>query len=707
MNLSRVEPIVQSMLRRNDLVLAALVMLTAAMIILPMPTPLVDVFIGVSVATAITLIMVAVYIPSPLAFASFPSVLLLSTLFRLALSITTTRLILLDADAGQIINTFGEFVVGGNVIVGLVIFLIITVVQFIVVTKGAERVAEVSARFSLDGMPGKQMSIDADMRAGVIDIDEARRRRQRVEKESQLYGSLDGAMKFVKGDAIAGIFIILINIIGGITIGMTQHGLDFGGAVSLFTVLTVGDGLVAQIPALLIAITAGIVVTRVTTREGSNLGQDIGEQLLGQPKAIIVASVLMFGLALVPGFPSLVFIGIGGVLGVVGLVLEAARRRGAADEGAFIRALTTEGELAADPLGDSGARAALPRASAVLLELRPELEGRLDHRVLNAEFARIRRDLYMALGVPAPDVQLRYDDRLPTDSYRVCVHEVPVGSGAVKPGHFMVEADAATLSGAGLSGAERVAEEGAASEYAWVEDSARGTLMDAGIRHLSATQVLSQHLSVVLERHASELIGIQETKSLLDGMIPGAADLTKEANAAIPLPVLSETLKRLLAEGVPIRNLSIILECMLKWIGDSKEPGFLSEKCRKALNRQISHRFGREGVLRAVVLDAEATEIARKIHPGEVDATTRRRLHGRLVQSLTRAREEHTFVALLVSPEFRQPMREFLRRDLPMVPVLCFDDLSDDVRIEPVAKVGMSGRVPSRERQSGADAEAT
>lgn len=705
MNLARVEPIVQGILRRNDLVLAALVMLTAAMIILPMPTPLVDVLIGVSIATAVTLIMVAVYIPSPLAFASFPSVLLLSTLFRLALSITTTRLILLDADAGQIISTFGEFVVGGNVIVGLVIFLIITVVQFIVVTKGAERVAEVSARFSLDGMPGKQMSIDADMRAGVIDIDQARLRRQRVEKESQLYGSLDGAMKFVKGDAIAGIFIILINIIGGITIGMMQHGLDFSGAVSLFTVLTVGDGLVAQIPALLIAITAGIVVTRVTTREGSNLGQDIGEQILGQPRALLVSSVLMFGLALVPGFPSLVFIGIGGLLGVLGLVLEAARRRSDADRGSFISALSADGEFSPDAMAEPQAKASLPRASAVLLELRPEAEDGLDHRALNAEFARVRRQLFMDLGVPAPDVQLCFDARLEADTYRISVHEVPVATGTLKAGHLMVEAGPQTLEGLGLGDSERVADEGAASGYAWVAESARSQLLESGIHHLGAARVLSQHIGLVLERHASELIGVQETKSLLDGMIADSADLAKEASSTIPLPVLAETLKRLVAEGVPVRNLSIILECVLKWIGDSKEPGMLSEKCRKALRRQISHRFGRDGLLRAVVLDADATDIARKIHPGEVDAVTRRRFHGRLVKTLQEAREQDAAVVLVVSPEFRQPMREFVRRDLPQVPVLCFDDISDDVEIEPVARITMTQKITDHRRSEPGRAE--
>lgn len=689
-NLARAEPWVQAALRRNDIALAVLMAMIVAMIILPMPTFLVDAMIALSMAMAVVLLMVAVYIPSPIAFSTFPSVLLLTTLFRLALSITTTRLILLHADAGEIVSAFGEFVVGGNVIVGLVIFLIITVVQFIVVTKGAERVAEVSARFSLDSLPGKQMSIDGDMRAGVIDMDQARQRRRRLEKESQLYGSLDGAMKFVKGDAIAGIFIALINLVGGISVGMLQHDMAFNEAVGVFTILTVGDGLVAQIPALIISVTAGIVVTRVTGQEGANLGEDIGRQILAQPRALLVSAVLMFALALVPGFPVPVFVALGVLLGLVGLVLQLVARRQQSDEGAFLNAMSANAERQEE--GGSATRD-LPRASPVLVTLDARLQPLLDHRSLNAEFARIRKRLFMDLGVPAAGVQLRYEDGREENEYRISVHEVPVGGGCIKPEHLLARASLANLHRLGITRTEKAVMPVVADEYHWVPQSHHGELIGAGIHCLSSNQVLAQHLAAVLDRNASELVGVQETRQLLDGLIPDSADLTKEANASIPLPVLAETLKRLLAEGVPIRNLSIILETVLKWIPESKEAGLLSEKCRKALRRQISHRFSRDGVIDAVLLDPDAEEVARNVHPGTVDMATRQRLHERMVSTLAEARAEYPAVVLLLSPEFRQPMREFIRRDHPMTPVLCFDDLSDEVQIRSVARVSMAERV--------------
>jgi type III secretion protein V len=287
---------------RNDIVLAVLLVAIVFMMILPLPTWLVDVLIGVNMTVSAMLLMVAMYLPSPLAFSSFPSVLLVSTLLRLGISIATTRLILLEGDAGHIIETFGNFVVGGNLIVGLVVFLIMTIVQFVVITKGAERVAEVAARFSLDAMPGKQMSIDGDMRAGTIDMEEAKIRRRLVEKESQLYGAMDGAMKFVKGDAIAGIIIVVVNLVGGILIGTLQRGLSLSEATRVYSVLTIGDGLIAQIPALFIAICAGMIVTRVQSGEGpSNVGRDIGAQVLAQPKALVIAAVVAMGMGLIPG----------------------------------------------------------------------------------------------------------------------------------------------------------------------------------------------------------------------------------------------------------------------------------------------------------------------------------------------------------------------------------------------------------------------
>ncbi|MEL6773915.1 MAG: flagellar biosynthesis protein FlhA, partial [Pseudomonadota bacterium] len=300
--------VLNTLAKRNDVVLAFLLIAIVFMMILPLPTELVDLLIGINLTLAAVLLMVAVYLSDVLKLSAFPSILLLTTLFRLALSITTTRLILLQADAGQIVETFGNFVVQGNLVVGSVIFLILTIVNFMVITKGSERVAEVAARFSLDAMPGKQMSIDSDMRAGLIEMDEAKVRRGKLEKESQLYGAMDGAMKFVKGDAIAGLIIIAVNLIGGIIIGTTQRGMTTAEALDRYAILTIGDGLVSQIPALFISITAGFIVTRVSSEDSQDLGNDIGGQLVGEPRALMIAGGILFGFALVPGFPTVVFV---------------------------------------------------------------------------------------------------------------------------------------------------------------------------------------------------------------------------------------------------------------------------------------------------------------------------------------------------------------------------------------------------------------
>lgn len=313
---------------RKDILLVVLLLAVVFMMVLPLPPLLLDILIAVNITISVVLLMMSVYIGSPLQFSVFPAVLLITTLFRLALSVSTTRMILLQADAGQIVNTFGSFVVGGNLVVGIIIFLIITIVQFLVITKGAERVAEVSARFSLDAMPGKQMSIDGDMRAGVIDVNEARARRAVIEKESQMFGSMDGAMKFVKGDAIAGLIIIVVNILGGIAIGVTQKGLSTADALQLYAVLTVGDGMVSQVPALLIAITAGIIVTRVSSDESADLGSDIGEQVVAQPKALLIGGLLLVLFGLIPGFPTLTFLALALLVGGGGYFMLWRQRAG-------------------------------------------------------------------------------------------------------------------------------------------------------------------------------------------------------------------------------------------------------------------------------------------------------------------------------------------------------------------------------------------
>ena len=396
---------------RNDIVLACVIVSIIFMMILPLPTPLVDVLIGTNMTLSAVLLMVAMYLPSPLAFSSFPAVLLVTTLFRLGIAIATTRLILLQGDAGHIIQTFGNFVVGGNLIVGLVVFLILTIVQFVVITKGAERVAEVAARFSLDAMPGKQMSIDADLRAGTIDMDEARKRRTTVEKESQLYGAMDGAMKFVKGDAIAGLIIVAVNMLGGILIGTMQRGLTAGEAVQTYSILTIGDGLISQIPALFIAICAGIIVTRVQTGEGgpSNVGKDIGAQVLAQPRALLIAAAVAAGMGLIPGMPTVTFFALALIVGTIGFVLLRGTRKVVDEktgEITEIPALAADGQTPKPKARTDGSAEFAPTLP-LMIDVAAGLQQHFDADQLNDELIKIRRALYFDLGVPFPGIQLR------------------------------------------------------------------------------------------------------------------------------------------------------------------------------------------------------------------------------------------------------------------------------------------------------------
>jgi type III secretion protein V len=468
--------------QRADLVLALLIVATIFMMILPLPTLLVDTLIALNMGIAAILLMVSMYLPNPLAFSSFPTVLLVTTLFRLALSISTTRLVLLDGYAGEIINTFGNFVIGGNLVVGLVVFMILTIVQFIVITKGAERVAEVGARFSLDAMPGKQMSIDGDMRAGVIDQDEARRRREIVQKESQLYGAMDGAMKFVKGDAIAGLIIVGVNLLGGMTIGVLQKGLTASEAIKVYSLLTIGDGLIGQIPALFISITAGIIVTRVSAEGGSsNIGQDIGTQIMAHPRALLIGAGILMLLGVVPGMPTAIFAIIAFSVALLGYTLHRGAREVVDQKTGKVTtvpAMAAAGEkpkARAEPTDDFAPTVPL------LMDVASPLQTTFSAEVLNEELLKVRRALYFDLGVPFPGIQLRFNDRLPTETYAILLAEVPVSQGRLRPGYLLVREDPDNLKALQVP-FETDKKFLPNLPTIWVQDSLRDTLAKAACR---------------------------------------------------------------------------------------------------------------------------------------------------------------------------------------------------------------------------------
>lgn len=684
---------------RNDIVLAVLIVSIIFMMILPLPTTLVDVLIGTNMTLSAILLMVAMYLPSPLAFSSFPSVLLVTTLFRLGISIATTRLILLQGDAGHIIETFGNFVVGGNLIVGLVVFLILTIVQFVVITKGAERVAEVAARFSLDAMPGKQMSIDADLRANTIDMDEARRRRSIVEKESQLYGAMDGAMKFVKGDAIAGLIIVAVNLLGGILIGTMQRGLTAGEAVQVYSILTIGDGLIAQIPALFIAICAGIIVTRVQTGDGpSNVGKDIGAQILAQPRALLIAAAIAIGMGLIPGMPTLTFLALAAVVGTIGFVLLRGTRR-VVDEktGAITEmpALAADGKPATTKSRGDGNDEFAPTLP-LMMDVASNLQLSFKAEELNEELLKIRRALYFDLGVPFPGIQLRFNAGLPVDTYNILLSEIPVSQGKLRPGYILVRDTEQNLQ------ALQVPYETDKRflpniPTIWVDEKLAPTLTSASIPFMDANQILSWHLAFVLKKYSSDFLGIQETRFLLSSMEERFPDLVKEALRVMPVQKIAEIKQRLVSEDISVRNLRTVLEALIEWGQREKDSVLLTEYVRGSLKRHISYKYSSgQNILPAYLLAPNVEETIR----GAIRQTSSGSylaldpsISKRLVENIKTAVGDLSSVAqkpvLLTSMDIRRYLRKLIEQDLYELPVLSYQELTQDINVQPLARVDL------------------
>ncbi|PQQ31622.1 EscV/YscV/HrcV family type III secretion system export apparatus protein [Photorhabdus luminescens] len=690
---------------RKDIMLAILLLAVVFMMVLPLPPILLDILIAINMTISVVLMMMAVYINSPLQFSAFPAVLLVTTLFRLALSVSTTRMILLQADAGKIVYTFGNFVVGGNLIVGIVIFLIITIVQFIVITKGSERVAEVSARFSLDAMPGKQMSIDGDMRAGVIDVNEARERRSIIEKESQMFGSMDGAMKFVKGDAIASLLIIFVNILGGITIGVTQKGMSAADALQLYAILTVGDGMVSQVPALLIAITAGIIVTRVSSEDASDLGNEIGEQVVAQPKALLIGGVLLVLFGLIPGFPTLTFFMLALVVAGGGYLLFQRQRQASASQETDLPSLLAQGAgaPAAKPKPKSGSKAKAGKLSEkeefamtvpLLIDVDAGLQAELEAISLNDELIRVRRALYLDLGVPFPGIHLRFNEGMKEGEYLIQLQEVPVARGRLRSSHLLVQEPVSQL--------ELLAipyEEGEPllpnQPTLWVAEAHQERLAKSGLAFLSMSQVITWHLSHVLREYAEDFIGVQETRYLLEQMEGSYGELVKEAMRIIPLQRMTEILQRLVGEDISIRNTRAILEAMVVWGQKEKDVVQLTEYIRSSLKRYICYKYANgNNILPAYLLDQQVEE---QIRSGirQTSAGSYLALDPAVTQSFLEQMKKtvgdltqmQNKPVLIVSMDIRRYVRKLIEGDHHGLPVLSYQELTQQINIQPLGRV--------------------
>ena len=661
---------------RQDVMLAAMLLMAIFMMIVPLPTLLVDVLIAINLTLSITLLMMAVYIREPLEFSAFPAVLLITTLYRLALTISTSRLILLQHDAGEIVYTFGDFAVGGNLAVGLIVFAIITVVQFIVITKGSERVAEVSARFSLDGMPGKQMSIDGDMRAGVIDADEARRQRALVQKESQLYGAMDGAMKFVKGDAIASIIVILVNIFGGICVGVFMHDMSAGDAAATYAILSVGDGLIAQIPALLISIAAGIIVTRVPGETRRNLASELSAQILRQRQALwIVAAVLvLFGL--LPGFPAPVFLTLAtAVAGLAWRVQRNGRAHGA-DE---------------DTAGADKDAAGTPHIGAVPLLLR--VHPALAHGdALASRLAELRSAKLEQLGLPLPEIKLQLDPAMAPRQMAFLLYQEPVLELEVRP---LVLLDASTAALAQATAHDALPFSGITLQ--WVPPEQAAALASQGHTLYQGVECVVHLVSLAVDRYAAELVGVQEARYLMDQMEQRYAELVKELQRQLPVSRVADILQRLVAEGVSIRDLRAVFEALVEWAPREKDPLMLAEYARLALRRQVVGRQRRgEPTIRAWVIgnriEQTIRESIRQTSAGSYSALSPE--ENEAILGEIRAAVQHSGTdrhALITAIDVRRFVRKLVEKDLFALPVLSYQDLGDEVELTVLGHIELIG----------------
>lgn len=664
----------------SDLVLVAGVVAIIGLMILPLPMVAIDALVALNMLIGVGLLLVAIYISAPVAFSSFPSVLLLTTLFRLALSIAITRSILLNADGGRIIDTFGNIVVGGNLIVGLVVFLIITVVQFIVVAKGAERVAEVAARFTLDAMPGKQLSIDSDLRSGLLEKDEARRRRRLLEVESQLHGALDGAMKFVKGDAIAGMVIIIINLLGGLGVGVLMHGMNLNDAMHTYSVLTIGDGLVAQIPALLASISAGLIVTRTAgDEEDRNLGAIIARQISSEPRVMMILGCVALGMMLVPGFPLVVFLPIGAAL--VGMASWRMRERVGLLRMLF-KVPESQAELLPPDVADTDALLPPP---ALLLEVNMSALQALGSAQVRTLLRQVVGGLREEYGVPLPKPALRAGMNLPEYGYALYAYGVRIGYGVLKSEALFLPGRVALPP---QPDGTLIKESVAGFPGRWVaRDSSHGG------RALEPPQMLREHARLALERHLSLFVGIQETSNLSNGLSRDYPDLVREMLRVVSPQRVADVLKRLVEERVPIRQLRDVFEAITDAASREKDIVMVAEYVRVALRRHISYRYADDDhVLRVLVARPELEErLRRSVHngPGGAQLAVEPELAARLLAQIgDYAGGEHgASIVMVSSTDVRRHLRKLTEAEYADIPVLSYQELVPDLRLVPVGQL--------------------
>ena len=694
---------------RNGLGAPILLVMMLAMVIIPMPPILLDVFFTFNITLSLAILMVTVYAIRPLDFGIFPTVLLITTLLRLALNVASTRVVLLNghtgtASAGKVIESFGEFVVGGNYAVGLVVFAILVIINFVVVTKGAGRVAEVSARFTLDAMPGKQMAIDADLNSGLITQDEARTRREEIGQEADFYGAMDGASKFVRGDAIAGILILFINIIGGLAIGTLQFDLPIADAMHNYTLLTIGDGLVAQIPSLVLSSATAIIVTRVSSKQ--KMGEQVIDQLFGNPMVLVISGSIIGFMGLIPGMPNLAFLTLAAAAGF-GAWLSWKRQQQQllpAEQPAEVDATPQEArDLSWEDVGP---------VDIIGLEVGYRLIPLVDRAQGGQMMDRIkgvRKKLSQELGFLVQPVHIRDNLELAPNAYRIMLMGVPVGESEIYP-----DRDLAINPGRVFGTVQGVETRDPAFglEAVWIPTSERDNAQTLGYTVVDASTVVATHLSELLQGHANELIGHEEVQQLLDVLSKTAPKLVEDlVPGTLSIGVVLKVLQNLLEERIPVRDMRTIAETLAEFGSRSQDPGALTAAARVALGRSIiQHINGMGPEVQVITLDPSLEQILQTsiqavseggagIEPGLAE-----RMHQSLVESVRRQESAGQPSILLVTPAIRPWLAKLVRHSIPGLQVLAYNEIPDNKQIKVVANIGTNTPSLGVEQNGGAAA---
>ncbi len=682
----------REMFSLNDFIVAGLLIIIIALMIVPLPSFILDILMTLNIAVSLVILLVAIYLKEPLEFAAFPSLLLFVTVYRVAINIAASRLILVNAYAGEVVASFGNFVVAGNYVVGAIVFIIITIVQFVVITKGSERVAEVAARFTLDAMPGKQMSIDADLNAGLIDANEAKNRRKKIERESNFFGAMDGSNKFVRGDSIASIIITLVNIIGGILVGFLMQGLGIMEAVQVYALLTIGIGLVNQISALLISIATGLVITK--TASEASIGTDIAQQIFAQPRAFAFVAIILFIFGLVPGLPTVSFMLLALGSAIVAIVLIQTQSK--QEEMSMVSEESTQKEilkkpesiistLGLDPLSLKTGRNLIP-----LID--PAQKGPLLERI-----TLIRYNIGQELGFVIPGVRVMDDLSLPPNQYVIEIRGTKVASGEVLLDNVKVDMPLAELKAKNITGTEGK-DPTTLDPCVWVPSSESAKLTEAGIIGSDTVEVVATHFTETVKRFADEIITRQNVQSLIE--------LVKNTNAAIvrelipdmlSLGQVHKVLQLLVRERVSIRDLSTILERLADYAHLSRDINILAEYVRQSLARQICEGYSnKDAVITVVTIDPSLEEtMIGAVHQSEygsflaLDPNIGERILNQIANQTQQFRKMKLSAIILCSPRLRPHLKRFIERSFPDTAVLSYNEVVPQVKVQSIGMISL------------------